>query len=112
MKLRNYAARLNCFFFSTFSRPDLILAMDDTDVPRPPLFRAVASSTRPMCQLLRAISFSNKVHVEISEDIIRFTVDQSRVVQGEPADDGSGEDAPELTMERGGQSWERDVHVV
>jgi cell cycle checkpoint protein len=47
------------------------------------VFRAVASSTRAMCQLLRAISISNKVLVEISEDNIRFTSDHARVMQGE-----------------------------
>ncbi|OHE90771.1 repair protein Rad1/Rec1/Rad17 [Colletotrichum orchidophilum] len=39
-------------------------------VPQP-LFRAVASSTRPLYQLLRTISFSNKVHVQLQEDGIR-----------------------------------------
>ncbi|GKT64640.1 DNA repair exonuclease RAD1 [Colletotrichum tofieldiae] len=47
-----------------------------------PLFRAVASSTRPMYQLLRTISFSNKVHVQLQEDGIRFAADLSRVMQG------------------------------
>ncbi|KZL87086.1 repair protein rad1 rec1 rad17 [Colletotrichum incanum] len=47
-----------------------------------PLFRAVASSTRPMYQLLRTISFSNKVHVQLQEDGIRFAADFSRVMQG------------------------------
>ncbi|KAK1455281.1 repair protein Rad1/Rec1/Rad17 [Colletotrichum melonis] len=41
-------------------------------VPQP-LFRAVASSTRPLYQLLRTISFSNKVHVQLQEDGIRMT---------------------------------------
>ncbi|GJC85121.1 DNA damage checkpoint control protein rad1 [Colletotrichum liriopes] len=47
-----------------------------------PLFRAVASSTRPMYQLLRTISFSSKVHVQLQEDGIRFAADLSRVMQG------------------------------
>ncbi|KAK2062373.1 Rad1-domain-containing protein [Colletotrichum caudatum] len=46
------------------------------------LFRAVASSTRPLYQLLRTISFSNKVHVQLQEDGIRFAADLSRVMQG------------------------------
>ncbi|KAK1998463.1 DNA repair exonuclease rad1 [Colletotrichum falcatum] len=50
-------------------------------VPQP-LFRAVASSTRPLYQLLRTISFSNKVHVQLQEDGIRFAADLSRVMQG------------------------------
>ncbi|KAI3547974.1 repair protein Rad1/Rec1/Rad17 [Colletotrichum abscissum] len=41
-------------------------------VPQP-LFRAVASSARPLYQLLRTISFSNKVHVQLQEDGIRMT---------------------------------------
>ncbi|KAJ4394019.1 checkpoint clamp complex protein Rad1 [Gnomoniopsis smithogilvyi] len=47
-----------------------------------PLFRAVASSTRPIQQLLKCISFTNKVHVEIGDDTIKFSADQSRVMQG------------------------------
>ncbi|KAK1595873.1 repair protein Rad1/Rec1/Rad17 [Colletotrichum navitas] len=50
-------------------------------VPQP-LFRAVANSTRPLYQLLRTISFSNKVHVQLQEDGIRFAADLSRVMQG------------------------------
>ena len=48
----------------------------------PPLFRAIASSTRPLYQLLKAIGFANKVHVEITEDGLRFSVDHTRVMQG------------------------------
>lgn len=48
----------------------------------PPLFRAVASSTRPLYQLLRSINFTNKVHVEITENGIRFATDHARVMQG------------------------------
>ncbi|KUI57126.1 DNA damage checkpoint control protein rad1 [Cytospora mali] len=47
-----------------------------------PLFRAVASSTRPIQQLLKCINFTNKVHVEITEEGIKFAADQSRVMQG------------------------------
>ncbi|ROV96351.1 hypothetical protein VPNG_09056 [Cytospora leucostoma] len=54
--------------------------------PRPtqpsPLFRAVASSTRPIQQLLKCINFTNKVHVEITEEGIKFAADQTRVMQG------------------------------
>lgn len=46
------------------------------------LFRAVATSTRPLYQLLKTISFANKVHVEITEDGLRFSVDHARVMQG------------------------------
>lgn len=47
-----------------------------------PVFRAVASSTRPIQQLLKCITFANKVHVEIGEDEIKIAADQSRVMQG------------------------------
>lgn len=51
-------------------------------VAAPPLFRAVASSTRPLYQLLKCISFTNKIHVEITEGGLRFAADNSRVMQG------------------------------
>lgn len=52
------------------------------EIPAPPLFRAMATSTRPIYQLLRCVSFSNKVHVEISNDGIKFIADHTRVMQG------------------------------
>ncbi|KAI0384125.1 Rad1-domain-containing protein [Hypomontagnella monticulosa] len=50
--------------------------------PQQPLFRAVASSTRQIYQLLKCISFTPKVQVQITEDGIRFTADHSHVMQG------------------------------
>ncbi|KAK6949405.1 hypothetical protein Daesc_009481 [Daldinia eschscholtzii] len=50
--------------------------------PQLPLFRAVASSTRQIYQLLKCISFTAKVQVEITPDGIRFAADHSRVMQG------------------------------
>ncbi|KAL2125400.1 hypothetical protein VTJ04DRAFT_1765 [Mycothermus thermophilus] len=50
--------------------------------PAPPILRAVASSTRPLYQLLKAIHFTNKVHVEITENGLRFSADHARVMQG------------------------------
>ncbi|KAL3305088.1 DNA repair exonuclease rad1 [Colletotrichum asianum] len=47
-----------------------------------PIFRAVASSTKPLYQLLKTINFTNKVHVQLQEDGIRFAADLSRVLQG------------------------------
>lgn len=47
-----------------------------------PLFRAVASSTRTIQQLLKCITFSTKVHVEIEENTIKFAADQARAMQG------------------------------
>ncbi|KAK3497261.1 Rad1-domain-containing protein [Neurospora hispaniola] len=48
----------------------------------PPLFRAVASSTRPLYQLLKAVGFTNKIHVEITPEGLRFSADHARVMQG------------------------------
>ncbi|GJN70155.1 ssDNA endodeoxyribonuclease [Purpureocillium lilacinum] len=75
----------------------------------PPNLRAVATSTRPMYQLLRCINFAPRVHVQITEEGIRFASDHARVMQGvafldkalfsaysvnlPPAEDG---EAPEL----------------
>ncbi|KAL3958467.1 hypothetical protein ACCO45_006629 [Purpureocillium lilacinum] len=75
----------------------------------PPILRAVATSTRPMYQLLRCINFAPRVHVQITEEGIRFASDHARVMQGvafldkalfsaysvnlPPAEDG---EAPEL----------------
>ncbi|KAL2270855.1 hypothetical protein VTJ83DRAFT_226 [Remersonia thermophila] len=50
--------------------------------PGPPILRAVASSTRPLYQLLKAIHFTNKIHVEITENGLRFAADHARVMQG------------------------------
>ncbi|CAJ2500081.1 Uu.00g029340.m01.CDS01 [Anthostomella pinea] len=50
--------------------------------PEQPLFRAVASSTRQIYQLLKCISFSPKVHVQLTHDGMRFTAEHSRVMQG------------------------------
>ncbi|KAK6065144.1 repair protein Rad1/Rec1/Rad17 [Seiridium cupressi] len=47
-----------------------------------PLFRAITSSTRQIYQLLKCISFTTKVHVQITQDGIRFAADHSRVMQG------------------------------
>ncbi|KAK1764840.1 DNA repair exonuclease-like protein [Phialemonium atrogriseum] len=60
-----------------------LLMMDSqASAAAPPLFRAVASSTRPLYQLLKCISFTNKIHVEITEGGLRFAADNSRVMQG------------------------------
>lgn len=72
-----------CSFVRDQSPSSFPCAME-TPAPNlvPPLFRAVASSTRPLFQLLRCINFTNKIHVEITADGIRFTADQARVMQG------------------------------
>ncbi|KAI0548406.1 DNA repair exonuclease rad1 [Xylaria curta] len=51
-------------------------------LPPQPLFRAVASSTKRIYQLLKCISFSPKVDVQLTHDGIRFAADHSRVMQG------------------------------
>jgi cell cycle checkpoint protein len=48
----------------------------------PPAFRAVATSTRSLHQLLRCINFAPLVHVQITEEGIRFSADHARVMQG------------------------------
>ncbi|KAH7269302.1 repair protein Rad1/Rec1/Rad17-domain-containing protein [Fusarium redolens] len=60
-----------------------------------PIFRAVATSTRPLYQLLRCINFAPRVHVQITEDGVRFAADHARVMQANlPAQDG--DNPPEL----------------
>ncbi|PFH59739.1 hypothetical protein XA68_11949 [Ophiocordyceps unilateralis] len=47
-----------------------------------PIFQAVATSTRPLFQLLRCINFAPRVHVQITDEGIRFAADHARVMQG------------------------------
>ncbi|KAI9719442.1 MAG: hypothetical protein M1812_003513 [Candelaria pacifica] len=47
-----------------------------------PLFSAVSSSARQLFQLLRCISFGPKAQVQITKEGLRFTVEDSRVMQG------------------------------
>ncbi|KAI9805876.1 MAG: hypothetical protein M1825_000490 [Sarcosagium campestre] len=46
------------------------------------VFTAVSSSARQLYQLLRCIGFANKAQVQITKDGLRFTVEESRVMQG------------------------------
>ena len=48
-----------------------------------PLFSAVSSSARQLFQLLRCISFASKAQVRISKKGLRFTVEESQVMQGQ-----------------------------
>ncbi|KAF4592345.1 hypothetical protein GQ602_002644 [Ophiocordyceps camponoti-floridani] len=51
--------------------------------PEPrPIFQAVATSTRPLFQLLRCINFAPRVHVQITDEGVRFAADHARVMQG------------------------------
>lgn len=43
---------------------------------------ASSSSSRPLLVILRCISFSSKVQVQISKDGLRFSVDDARAMQG------------------------------
>jgi cell cycle checkpoint protein len=53
--------------------------MDDED---PPVLTAVSSSARQLYLLLRCIAFSNKAHVQINEEGLRFAVDEASVMEG------------------------------
>lgn len=47
-----------------------------------PLFSAVSGSTRQLFQLLRCINFVSKAQVRITKEGLRFTVEESQVMQG------------------------------
>lgn len=53
--------------------------MDSTNGP---IFAAVSSSARQLSLLLRCIGFSPKAEVQITADGLRFSVEESRAVQG------------------------------
>jgi len=55
--------------------------MTPDDEP-PPLFKAVTSSARQLFSLLKCCGFQSKAHVQISQEGLRFTVEESRVMQG------------------------------
>lgn len=50
--------------------------------PALPVFKAVSSSARQLFQLLNCIRFAPKAHVQISNQGLRFAVEDSRVLQG------------------------------
>jgi cell cycle checkpoint protein len=47
-----------------------------------PIFSAVSSSTRQLYLLLRCISFATKAQVQISDEGLRFSVEESSVLEG------------------------------
>ncbi|KAI9779089.1 MAG: ssDNA endodeoxyribonuclease [Geoglossum umbratile] len=47
-----------------------------------PIFSAVSSSTRQLFLLLRCVGFAAKAQVQITKEGLRFTVEESRVMQG------------------------------
>lgn len=56
--------------------------MELRDAGERPIFTAVSGSARQLFQLLRCISFAPKAQVQISKEGLRFTVEDSRVMQG------------------------------
>lgn len=48
-----------------------------------PLFSAVSDCARQLFQLLRCINFVSKVHVQVTKEGLRFTVEESQVMQGQ-----------------------------
>jgi cell cycle checkpoint protein len=56
--------------------------MVDVDPEERPLFSAVSSSARQLYLLLRCISFAEKAQVQISEEGLRFSVEESSVMEG------------------------------
>ncbi|KAJ9656027.1 checkpoint clamp complex protein Rad1 [Coniosporium apollinis] len=48
----------------------------------PPLFSAVSSSARQLYQLLRCIAFAPKAQVSISEEGLRFSVEEHSIMEG------------------------------
>lgn len=57
-------------------------AMAGSSMDQPPLFSAVSSSARQLFQLLKCINFSSKAHVQITDDGIRVSAQESQVMQG------------------------------
>lgn len=49
---------------------------------RVPIFNAVSTSVRQLCQLLNCIRFAPKVQIHISPEGIQFAVEEGRVMQG------------------------------
>ena len=47
-----------------------------------PIFKAVSSSARQLFHLLNCIRFAPKAQVQISNEGLRFAVEESRVMQG------------------------------
>lgn len=56
--------------------------MDPTNQNDKPLFSAVSGSSRQLFQLLRCINFVSKAQVQITKEGVRFTVEESQVMQG------------------------------
>lgn len=48
----------------------------------PPVLTAVSSSARQLFTLLRCIAFASKAHVMLSEEGLKFSVDEASVMEG------------------------------
>jgi cell cycle checkpoint protein len=48
----------------------------------PPILTAVSSSARQLFTLLRCVAFANKAHVLLTEEGLRFSVDEASVMEG------------------------------
>lgn len=51
----------------------------------PPVLTAVSSSARPLFTLLRCIAFAPKAHVILSDEGLKFSVDDASVMEGASA---------------------------
>lgn len=59
---------------------------DETDAnDQLPILTAVSSSARQLYLLLRCINFADKAHVQISEEGLKFSVDEASVMEGTAA---------------------------
>ena len=56
--------------------------MASFDTETTPVFSAVSSSARQLSQLLKCIDFASKAQVQITKDGVRFTAEDSQVMQG------------------------------
>lgn len=50
-----------------------------------PVLTAVSSSARQLYLLLRCINFSEKAHVQISDEGLKFSVEEAAVMEGTSA---------------------------
>ena len=64
-------------------RKGSMTSINDNADNAPPLFSAVSGSARQLFQLLRCISFVSKTDVQITKEGLRFTVEESQVMQGQ-----------------------------
>ncbi|OCK76724.1 Rad1-domain-containing protein [Lepidopterella palustris CBS 459.81] len=56
--------------------------MSDADHQELPVFNAVSGSARQLYLLLRCISFADKAQVQITEEGLRFSVEESSIMEG------------------------------